>query len=148
MFVSDSCSRRPVADNDIMRSRSLNPVPLPSVRVASSSTIDCESVKEMIDTLFFQLDQQREVMNRYMDMEASLARQIARNRHQEEDFMERCTSASPVVTLSKANMTTCARDLKMSRNGRRSLAKSWANSKPISKSELPRSKIRPIRSCT
>ena len=42
--------------NDILRSRLRKPVPLLSVRVGSSSTIDRESVKEEIIYLYFRLD--------------------------------------------------------------------------------------------
>ena len=54
-------------------------------------------MKEVIDSLFFRPDQQQEIMDRYDNMEADLARDIARNRHMEENSREICTSASPFV---------------------------------------------------
>ena len=45
--------------NDVLRSHSRQPVPLPIVRVGPSSVIYCDSAKEMINSLFFRLEQQQ-----------------------------------------------------------------------------------------
>ena len=42
-------------------------------------------------------------MDRYGDMEDALARQIAHNRHLEDQFRELCTSASPFVNVVQGN---------------------------------------------
>ena len=61
-------------ESDILRSRSQHTFPLPSVRMGSSYTIEPNLVKEVIDSLFFQLDHQQDIMNRYGDMDTALAR--------------------------------------------------------------------------
>ena len=73
-----------MSKSDILRSRSRNIVLLPSVSVGSSSKINRKSVKEVIDSLLFRLDQQQDIMYRYGDTEAALHRQIASNHHLEE----------------------------------------------------------------
>ena len=70
----------PITDNDILLSRSRKTVSLLRVPVGSSSSIERESFKEVIDPLFFRVDQQQEILTRNGHMEAALALPIARNR--------------------------------------------------------------------
>ena len=52
-------------------------------------------MKEVIILLFFRLNQQQMIMERYGDMNADLARQVGRNIQLEKEFYELCTFASP-----------------------------------------------------
>ena len=76
----------PKTNNDILRSRLCKPIPLPSVCVGPSSVIDCDSMKEVVDSLFCRLEQQQEIVDRYGDMEAEISRQIACSRQLEKDL--------------------------------------------------------------
>ena len=74
--------------------------------MGSSSTIDRESVKETIESLFFQLDDQQEIVDRYGDMEIALSRQIARNQHLEVRQRELGASASSFVSFVQVEYDT------------------------------------------
>ena len=68
--------------------------------------IDCDSAKEMIDSLFSRLDQQQPILDRFGDIEAELARQIARNRQLKTKLQELCTSAFPFETFVQVKYDT------------------------------------------
>ena len=79
--------------------------------MGSSSTIDRESVKETIEYLFFQLDHQQEIVDRYGDMEIALDRQIARNRHLEERDRELGASAFSFFNFVQSEYDTLRKKL-------------------------------------
>ena len=112
-FVPISAPHVPVTDNDVLRSRSRKHAPPSSVRVVLASTVDRESVKEAIDSFFFQLDQQKEIMDRYEDMKTAIARQIVKTALWKKTFGRSASPHLRTFSFPKASLITCAREYKM-----------------------------------
>ena len=90
----------------------------------------------MIDSLFFQLDQQQEIMDRYGDMEVALSPQIFIQHYLEENSRENRIFAFPYVHFFLVKYDHCARDLMISLIGRCCFVKSFQTTSQSSRSGL------------